>query len=37
MLDVTMAVRADEAHHREVNHTFSDMRGNEYNPYKPGE
>jgi len=37
MRDVILAIRADEAHHRLVNHTFSSMQMNEMNPYKPGQ
>ncbi|ELT97860.1 hypothetical protein CAPTEDRAFT_122794 [Capitella teleta] len=37
MKDVVLAIRADEAHHRVVNHTLSSMRHDDYNPYKPGE
>lgn len=31
--DVLMVVRADEANHRDVNHTFSDMKPHEQNPF----
>lgn len=34
--DVVLAIRADEAHHREVNHTFAEMDVNETNPFPPG-
>ena len=37
MKDVILAIRADEAHHRVVNHTLANMKPNEFNPYKPGE
>jgi len=37
MLDVILAIRADEAHHRVVNHTFASMSRDDFNPYKPGE
>ena len=37
MRDVILAIRADEAHHRVVNHTFGSMKSDDYNPYKPGE
>ena len=36
MKDVILAIRADEAHHREVNHTFSSMKQDQINPYGPG-
>lgn len=36
LLDVILAIRADEAHHRVVNHTLGSMKGTDYNPYKPG-
>lgn len=36
MRDVILAIRADEAHHRLVNHTFAALRPNDYNPYPPG-
>ncbi|KAK3106320.1 hypothetical protein FSP39_017656, partial [Pinctada imbricata] len=36
MKDVIRAIRADEAHHRTVNHTFASLKEGEYNPYKPG-
>lgn len=36
MKDVVLAIRADEAHHRVVNHTLASMKEDEYNPYKPG-
>eukprot|EP01057_Protomagalhaensia_wolfi_P000907 Protomagalhaensia_wolfi_Nauph_80__906@NODE_1521_length_1490_cov_218_352171_g1180_i0_p1_GENE_NODE_1521_length_1490_cov_218_352171_g1180_i0NODE_1521_length_1490_cov_218_352171_g1180_i0_p1_ORF_typecomplete_len388_score50_02AOX/PF01786_17/1_2e03AOX/PF01786_17/3_6e68COQ7/PF03232_13/0_033Phage_Cox/PF10743_9/0_11_NODE_1521_length_1490_cov_218_352171_g1180_i01241164 len=34
--DVFMAMRADEAHHREVNHTFADLPPSAVNPFPPG-
>nr|XP_039255749.1 alternative oxidase, mitochondrial-like isoform X1 [Styela clava] len=37
MRDVILAIRADEAHHRTVNHTLGSKKGDEKNPYKPGE
>ncbi|CAG2223847.1 Alternative oxidase, mitochondrial,Ubiquinol oxidase 1c, mitochondrial,Ubiquinol oxidase 1, mitochondrial,Alternative oxidase 3, mitochondrial,Alternative oxidase 1, mitochondrial,Ubiquinol oxidase 2, mitochondrial,Ubiquinol oxidase 1a, mitochondrial,Ubiquinol oxidase 3, mitochondrial,Alternative oxidase 2, mitochondrial,Ubiquinol oxidase, mitochondrial,Ubiquinol oxidase 1b, mitochondrial [Mytilus edulis] len=37
MLDVILAIRADEAHHRVVNHTLASLKEDDYNPYKPGE
>ncbi|XP_033733172.1 alternative oxidase, mitochondrial-like [Pecten maximus] len=36
MLDVILAIRADEAHHRVVNHTLASLKEDDYNPYKPG-
>ena len=34
MRDVLLAVRADEANHRDVNHTFSDLQqGDQENPF----
>jgi len=33
MRDVLMAVRADEANHRDVNHTFSSLKADETNPF----
>jgi hypothetical protein len=33
MRDVLLAVRADEANHRDVNHTLSSIKGNDVNPY----
>ena len=36
MRDVILAIRADEAHHRLVNHTLSNMKSHDTNPYKPG-
>jgi len=37
MYNVVLAIRADEAHHRVVNHTLGSMKKDDYNPYKPGE
>ena len=37
MLDVILAIRADEAHHRVVNHTLASMKQRDFNPYKPGQ
>ncbi|CEM10074.1 unnamed protein product [Vitrella brassicaformis CCMP3155] len=34
--DVWLAIRADESHHREVNHTFAGMQRNDPNPFPPG-
>ncbi|GAU99582.1 hypothetical protein RvY_10559 [Ramazzottius varieornatus] len=34
--DMFAAIRADEAHHRLVNHTLSSMQSHHYNPFKPG-
>jgi hypothetical protein len=31
--DVLLAIRADEANHREVNHTFANIEEDDYNPY----
>ena len=36
MRDVILAIRADEAHHRLVNHTLSTMDKESQNPYLPG-
>lgn len=36
MKDVILAIRADEAHHRVVNHTLASMKPTDYNPYEPG-
>jgi len=36
MRDVVVMLRADEMHHRDVNHTFAAMRRDEPNPFKPG-
>lgn len=37
MRDTILAIRADEAHHRVVNHTLSSMKQHERNPHKPGQ
>lgn len=37
MRDVILVIRADEAHHRLVNHTLSSMDLRKKNPFKPGE
>jgi len=37
MKDVILAIRADEAHHRVVNHTLGSLKPTDYNPYRPGE
>ena len=34
---VMSGFRADEAHHRLVNHTLGSMKPDETNPFKPGE
>lgn len=36
MRDVFLAIRADEAHHRLVNHNFADLEPDELNPFEPG-
>lgn len=36
MQDVIMNIRADEAHHRIVNHTLGSLKPDDYNPYLPG-
>ncbi|KAK0053254.1 alternative oxidase mitochondrial [Biomphalaria pfeifferi] len=36
MKDVILAIRADEAHHRVVNHCLASLRKDDFNPYKPG-
>eukprot|EP01128_Nolandella_sp_AFSM9_P010140 TRINITY_DN6965_c0_g1_i1.p1 TRINITY_DN6965_c0_g1~~TRINITY_DN6965_c0_g1_i1.p1 ORF type:complete len:344 (-),score=86.34 TRINITY_DN6965_c0_g1_i1:418-1386(-) len=36
MRDVIEAIRADESHHRDVNHKFSEMKPDEDNPFKAG-
>ena len=33
MRDLILAVRADEAHHRDVNHTFADLAPDQTNPF----
>ncbi|ELU14203.1 hypothetical protein CAPTEDRAFT_151460 [Capitella teleta] len=37
MRDVILAIRADEAHHRVVNHTLGSLKPTDWNPYRPGE
>lgn len=37
MRDMFRAIRADEAHHREVNHTLSSLKQDEENPFPPGQ
>ena len=37
MRDVILAIRADEAHHRVVNHTLSSLPLCAPNPFLPGE
>jgi len=37
MRDVILAIRADEAHHRQVNHTLGDLNLKQRNPFGPGE
>ncbi|KAH9504788.1 hypothetical protein Btru_061961 [Bulinus truncatus] len=37
MNDVILAIRADEAHHRVVNHCLASLKKDEFNPYKPGQ
>ena len=37
MREVILAIRADEAHHRVVNHTLGSMDLKDKNPFKPGE
>eukprot|EP01113_Clastostelium_recurvatum_P001961 TRINITY_DN1080_c0_g1_i2.p2 TRINITY_DN1080_c0_g1~~TRINITY_DN1080_c0_g1_i2.p2 ORF type:complete len:353 (-),score=82.18 TRINITY_DN1080_c0_g1_i2:1320-2378(-) len=36
MRDVIAVVRADESHHRDVNHSFAGMGATDTNPFKPG-
>ena len=36
MRDTILAIRADEAHHRIVNHTLASLKPTDYNPYEPG-
>jgi hypothetical protein len=36
MRDVIAVTRADEAHHRDVNHSFASMQSTDPNPFKPG-
>ena len=35
MRDVVLAIRADEAHHRKVNHTLASIHLDQQNPFKP--
>ena len=37
MRDVLLAIRADEGHHREVNHTLGSMKSSDTNPFGPGQ
>ena len=37
MRDMILAIRADEAHHREVNHSLSDLKPDDSNPFPPGQ
>jgi len=37
MRDVILAIRADEAHHRDVNHVLASMKLRDKNPFKAGE
>ena len=38
MRDVILVIRADEAHHRMVNHTLSSIKSTDDNPYlQPGQ
>ena len=37
MRDVFLAIRADEAHHRMVNHTLGSMKVNDTNPFAKGQ
>eukprot|EP01111_Echinosteliopsis_oligospora_P014208 TRINITY_DN5301_c0_g1_i1.p1 TRINITY_DN5301_c0_g1~~TRINITY_DN5301_c0_g1_i1.p1 ORF type:complete len:345 (-),score=84.42 TRINITY_DN5301_c0_g1_i1:106-1140(-) len=34
--DVIAVIRADESHHRDVNHSFAGMRHTDSNPFRPG-
>lgn len=34
--DLILAIRADESHHRDVNHTFASMKRTDPNPFAPG-
>ena len=36
MRDLFAVIRADEAHHREVNHAFSGMKEDDQNPFPSG-
>lgn len=35
--DMVLAIRADEAHHRLVNHTLAEMQPGMYNPFRKAE
>lgn len=35
--DLLLAIRMDEATHREVNHTFANLKEDDYNPYVANE
>lgn len=35
-MDMIYAIRADESHHRDVNHTFASMKPKDPNPFAPG-
>jgi len=35
--EVWAAIRADESHHRDVNHEFASLKSNQPNPFKPGQ
>ncbi len=37
MRDVILAIRADEAHHRFVNHTLGTIDKDKPNPFAPGQ
>jgi len=37
VMNVFQAIRADEAHHRDVNHTFAELRPDQPNPYGLGQ
>nr|CAB3256645.1 alternative oxidase, mitochondrial-like [Phallusia mammillata] len=37
MREVILVIRADEAHHRTVNHTLSSIKPDDQNPYPPGQ
>ena len=37
MRDTILAIRADEAHHRLVNHTLGTIAKDEPNPFSPGQ
>ena len=34
--DLLLMVRADESHHRDVNHCLADLKPEQLNPYGPG-